>query len=180
VRGRDPAAGRRAGPPAGHLGQTGSRTARSRPADQGKPAVADRRPGEGVVGELGDRDPLEEVGGQERQRRRLEEAAHGVAEDEADGVGVLRGDLHLGPRPGERTGVLRVLEDVDRVDDVRARHRDTIVPRGVVAEMERPRRPLVRDRPAIGQVGQHGGAGPKADEPPEEESDEVAIDLVRA
>jgi hypothetical protein len=145
--------------------------------DEGECPVAERLAGEGVVGQARDGYTRQDVGGQQRQRRRLEESPHGIAEIELDGPFVEGGGLHLRPGGCQRSPVRRVVEHGHGVDDVEARDRDPVVPRGVGAELERPAGALLGHRPALREIGEHGASRTEPDQTAEEERHEVPVDL---
>ena len=166
-------------PPLG--ASAGRRTTRSALAvDQRERTRADRPLAERMVGQARDRHVGEQVGRGDRLGRGLEEPADGRVEREPDGP--LADGLHRHPGPGRRAraGVVGVLQGVDREGDVGRGDGLAVVPERVVTELERPRPAVVGGRPAGGEVRDHAAIGAVADQPGEQQRDQIAVGLACA
>ncbi len=140
-------------------------------------AGSDRLSSERRRRELVDRDVCQQMCRGDRLGRCLEEPAERRREREHDGPRALDLDADLVPRPCRRTRVRRVLEDVDGVRDIVRGHGLTVVPPGVIAQLERPRRTGVVHRPVFRQVRDERPVRAVADETREDERHEVAVGL---
>ncbi len=102
--------------------------------------------------EFVDRDTGQEVRRGDRLGGRLEEPAEWRGEGEHHRAPALGPDVDLVPGSGGRTGVGRVLQDMDGEGDVVGGDRFAVVPAGVRPQLEGPHRARRVDRPALGQV----------------------------
>ena len=156
----------------------GRSTTRSRSRlDQRERTRADRPLAERMVGQARDRHVGEQVGRGDGLGRGLEEPADWRVEREPDRPLADGLDRHPGPRGRARAGVVGVLQGVDREGDVGRGDRLAVVPEGVLTELERPRPAVVGGRPAGGEVRHHAAVGAVADEPGEQQRNQIAVGL---
>ena len=127
--------------------------------------------------EIRDGDVREEMRRRDRLSRQLQKAAERRREGEGDHPRTPGLDGHLVPRSRGRPHVRPVLEDTDRVRHVIRGDRLTVVPEGVVAELEGPHRAGRVDGPVLGQIRDERPVRAVADEAGEDERDEVAVGL---
>ena len=138
---------------------------------------ADGLPPERVVGQQVDRDLAEQVRRGDRLGRGLQEPAQRRRQRERDLERRQGLDRDLAPRRRGRALVGRVLEGLDRVDDVVGGDRLAVVPARVRAEVEGPGLAGRVDGPARGEVRHDRAVRAVAHEAGEDEGDQVAVGL---